>query len=657
MRFVHPEYLWFLLFALVPLVLYFLNLQKVVRVGFTKVDFLESLKKETNNRFQAKRLLITLARMLFVLFLVLAFASPTFQEFQDIKPTHHLVYLDNSLSMTRSVRNTQLLDQAKTTIESILPNNETDKYSLITNSDRRINRDFNTKKELLKELTAVEASGIQSAMAETVSLTRRKKTNLTKQLYLVSDFQESMFSPEVFNDLDTSIQTNLVQLESSNDNLYLDSLWVDGQYLSPGSRLNLQARLVNRYQKSREVLVKCYVDQKQVSSVVVPIAAQASQVFEVESQLTKNGLIDCKLVLEDEALSFDNTYYFELHSGKTIRVLVVSQSGQSYVSQALSNEELFALQSRKADDLNSSIIAEQDFLVIDQVTDLSLLPLNEIKRFIQNGGTAYVIPSSQSQNQAVARFLSSLGLSVQLLSTSNTRQVVDISKVIKHKMFRGVFENTPQKIEAPWYQPAFSTSNGESLIASPIGNDLLSAHRVGLGKVYLLNTPLTDQQTNFHKHALFVPTHYLLAKGSTSGNANLAFGMQDDTWPLKQVRPDPNSTYRLVSSRVSLVPQQNIQGTDLTLFSNDVSLNGHYAVRSSSQELTRIAVNYSPLESELNPLNLEPITQKNIQLVAVSDERPAVPTQSQSGFKLWKWFLLGALVWLLFETVLIRFFK
>ncbi|HYH57062.1 MAG TPA: BatA domain-containing protein, partial [Anseongella sp.] len=76
MSFLFPTFLLALAAAAVPVIIHLFNFRKFRRLRFTNVRFLQEIKQETDSRSRIKHWLILAARVLTLVFLVLAFAQP-----------------------------------------------------------------------------------------------------------------------------------------------------------------------------------------------------------------------------------------------------------------------------------------------------------------------------------------------------------------------------------------------------------------------------------------------------------------------------------------------------------------------------------------------------------------------------------------------------
>ncbi|MCE3281230.1 MAG: hypothetical protein K0S44_3421 [Bacteroidetes bacterium] len=116
MSFIYPAFLFALSAIAIPIIIHLFNFRKYKTVYFSNVRFLKEVKQETQAKSKLKHLLVLLARILFILFLVLAFAQP-FIPVQNSKvvPGNKAIsiFIDNSFSMDAVNKNGTLLDEAK----------------------------------------------------------------------------------------------------------------------------------------------------------------------------------------------------------------------------------------------------------------------------------------------------------------------------------------------------------------------------------------------------------------------------------------------------------------------------------------------------------------------------------------------------------------
>ena len=76
MTFLYPSFLWALTALSIPIIIHLFNFRRTTKVFFSNTRFLRQIKEVTTAKRKLKHYLILASRLLFLLFLVLAFAQP-----------------------------------------------------------------------------------------------------------------------------------------------------------------------------------------------------------------------------------------------------------------------------------------------------------------------------------------------------------------------------------------------------------------------------------------------------------------------------------------------------------------------------------------------------------------------------------------------------
>src|SRR6267142_6603856 len=101
MSLVYPSFLWALSALAIPIIIHLFNFRKTTRIYFSNTRFLRQVKEETTQKRRLKQYLVLASRLLFLLFLVLAFAQPFLPAKEQITSGKDIIiYLDNSFSMS-----------------------------------------------------------------------------------------------------------------------------------------------------------------------------------------------------------------------------------------------------------------------------------------------------------------------------------------------------------------------------------------------------------------------------------------------------------------------------------------------------------------------------------------------------------------------------
>src|SRR5580704_1921303 len=117
---VYPLFYWGLIAVGVPVLIHLINMFRHKPVHWAAMEFLLASQKKFRTWVILKQLLLLLMRMAAIALVVLALAQPLLPEkwggFLGARPTHHIVLLDDSYSMSDRRGESTAFDQAKAAI-------------------------------------------------------------------------------------------------------------------------------------------------------------------------------------------------------------------------------------------------------------------------------------------------------------------------------------------------------------------------------------------------------------------------------------------------------------------------------------------------------------------------------------------------------------
>src|ERR1041384_7376099 len=174
MSFVYPLFLWALTALSIPIIIHLFNFRKTTRVYFSNTKLLRQVKQETTQKRKLKQYLVLASRLLFLLFLVLAFAQPFIPAAEQLSAgKNKIIYLDNSYSMTLPVEDKfRSFDAAISFVQEITDVFPPDtRYQLITNDFAPFSNSYKTKSEVLDLLAQLRLSPITRNASEISSRT------------------------------------------------------------------------------------------------------------------------------------------------------------------------------------------------------------------------------------------------------------------------------------------------------------------------------------------------------------------------------------------------------------------------------------------------------------------------------------------------------
>ncbi|MDB4727613.1 BatA domain-containing protein [Saprospiraceae bacterium] len=675
MQFTYPTFL-FALFALaIPIIIHLFYFRRFKKVYFTNVRFLKEVKEETSARRKLRNLLVLLMRCLALAFLVFAFAQPFIPQEVDVKTGEKAVsiFIDNSFSMSSLSQDVPLLQQAKRRAGEIVnAHSVEDRFQVLTN-------DFEGRHQRLvgKEdaLSLIDEITISPSVKELSKVLTRQNQALNsdnaenKTSYVISDFQKNVTDIETY--LDTTIQMNLVPLQSVQEkNIAIDSAWFEApvQMVNQTNLLRVKVRNLSAEPVENIRLSIQYEGQtKPVGTLTIP--AQSSVIDTVPITILRTGWHKAKLEITDYPVQFDDKYFLSFKVAEAINVLIVNElSPNNYLKAAFEGIPYFKVTNQNSNNLDYSKFSNYQMIVSNELVSLSSGLAFELKKYAENGGNLLVFPAQNANVGAYKNFLSSFPANELINFENQERFVGDINT--EEFVFKDVFDNKSSNLKLPVTQGNYKMSNfasrgEERLLTYRDGNPFLSKYGIGQGNLYLCSAPLNLTFNNLVRSGeIFIPMLYKMAISSSKEN-RIAYTIGKDESIITDNFSQGNETvYKLKGSTEEFIPEQRTVGSKVYLgIHNKVREAGYYELFLNPDDvLAEYAFNYDRKESELDYFNEEDLTKiagnrmSVIGLTSSASFENLIEERSQ-GVVLWRWCLILALLFLLLEVLILRFWK
>lgn len=656
MSFNYPQFLWALAALAIPILIHLFNFRRTTRIFFSNTRFLKQVQQETTQKRKLKRYLILASRLLFLFFLVLAFAQPFLPAREQLTSQHNLViYLDNSYSMSAPVQEkTRGLDAAIAYVREIaeLFPAET-RFKLITNDFAPFSNSFKSKAEILDQLSQIRFSSTARTATEII----KRIGDANNTVFWISDFQQSTFGEPLV--LDSAWNIRLVPVAfNAISNVYVDSVYLTNPFIIGGEKNSIQVRLHNSGSKAIEGLVsRLSINgvQAATSSITIQPNSSAETSFDLSRGLQGNN--KAVFSFSDFPVSFDNEFFFTLNYTGRLRVVELkSQPGITHVEQVYGNKQLFDLKSYTTANVDYSAFADANLLVLNGINQIDQPLGTALRQYLDNQGVLLVFPGTEPDVKSYQNLLA-----LPMLTKTNGGISMPMNKPdFSNPFFENVFEERSASVAMPSAQKIWDWGPDRSAVLSfQNGQPYLSK----LNNIFIAASPLSIASTDFATHALFVPVMYRVA----------ATGNRQDNKPyhylssgLVSVAADSlvgEEPVRMLGEQ-EIVPAQRKTGNKVLLELPRYSITpGFYYVTHQRDTLELVAFNLEKNESELAAF-----TEAEIQTAfggsrvsvfdADSPEAFSIEIKARYlGTPLWKYALVLALVFLLVEVLLIRFLK
>ncbi|WP_299757771.1 BatA domain-containing protein [uncultured Pontibacter sp.] len=664
MAFLFPSFLFALAAVAVPIILHLVQLRRAKRIMFSNVRFIQVSKDLTASHRNLKDLLILVSRILFITFLVLAFAQP-FLPASDaatvVDDADVSIAVDNSFSMQNLHQEEDLLllnvatDRAKV-ISDLFPASAAFKISSSEKLNHGSSMQRGEARTVLDELDfSAKAFAPGSAF-----------TNKASNLFIISDFQKNSFVPSVLDKADSLTQVHLVPLKAASTiNITIDSVYLEDEFIRAGADNALRVKLSNNGNEAIQGLpVKLFVQEQQVSALSIDLPANQSVDAVMTFRASGVGALKAYVQLEDYPVVFDNTYHFVLAPSAPINIVEITDDQATSLQRLYGNESFFKYTSFGSGNINYAALAAADIVILNSINSLSTALAATVANYVKEGGTLTIIPPTNESNGAYASLFQNLSLAANFTG-ANAAKTSLAAPDPNHPFFRSIFSDFDPSIKMPTAVRSLAWSRAaDDILKYRGGTPFLSRFDRGSGFVYLMATPLTESFSSLPNHALFVPIMYRLAISSYKQAQQLAYTLGGGTIQVPAVAMRKEGVYELRRDTVAFIPEQQVRGGKL--FFNvppDMHEAGFYNLQLQDSVVATLAFNYVKDESYLeqySPDELRALIGNERANIHVYDYGDAFSVKGEFekryfGVKLWKYCLILCLFFLMAEIALIRF--
>lgn len=641
MHFKHPELLYALFLLVVPILIHLFQLRRFQKVEFTNVKFLKSVKLQTRKSSQLKKWITLFTRMLLLACAIIAFAQPFIPNTEDFNETQEtVIYLDNSFSMQAKGNNGSLLNEAIQDIIYTLTEDET--ISLFTNDDTFRNT---TVKALKNDLIQLSHSPTQLSYDAAYLKGKHLFTSrgaATQNLVMISDFQNH--GNPLNLEVDSIIKLKLVQPKSTLvSNISIDSIYVSN---ATAETIDLNVKLSNASSPVENVSVSLFNNDILLTKSAVDIKKTAETTFTVSNHKVING----KLMIDDTGLQYDNSFYFNINEKPKIKVLAINENADDTFLKRIYTEDEFDFNSFKLSALNFNLIPEQNLIVLNELEIISNALRTALNAFKNDGGHILIIPSENIGLDSYNQLFNDLKTNAYSRQNTNEKRITNIN--YDHPLLAHAFYTKVTNFQYPKVEQSYGfSSNANSVLSFEDGVPFL----VGHSNSYVFSSALNSNNSNFKNSQLIIPVLYNMGLQSLK-LSKLYYTIGEPNSIAIQASIGQDDILTLNSDNNSVIPLQKTYSKSVVLETEDFpNTAGILNVKDKDQILQNLSFNYSRDESRLNYHDL-----RNLKNIKVESSVATTINNIKSNTNvnaLWKWFVIFALVFLIAETLLLKYLK
>ena len=660
MSFLYPYMLWGLTALLIPIAVHLFNFRRHKQVYFSNTAVLKTIQQENAKTKRLKYLVVLCLRCLFIIAMVLAFAFPYHRDMaSEINTEEGVVgvYIDNSMSMKALSQKTTLLEDARESARNLvaqLP--PATRFLLMTNSFEIQNEYPMNQEEMLLQLDRMNPDGRPVKMNEVIDrfeMLRKRHGFNQATLFVYSDFQENMFQLEG-TVADSSLQLMLVPLRAEiQSNLSVDTVWFDSPVMQVGFTNELHVVITNHGEKPVKGLpVNLTMNGKVSASATTDIEGGSSSELSMQFLLQEPGSVRCGVSVVDDPITFDDMFRFVIETRPTLRVVELSRRvDRTPVAMVFDEDPQFEYQRMDPMRIDLDALSKAQLVVVDETSSLK--------------GTLRQTLLDDAEEGASVVFFHDDGKTVD----TNSMSVGDLA--VRHAFFADMILDMPQHADLPQVKRHVSlspTSNSVVLARLDNGDPFLVERPLGQGQVFDVATLADAQWSNLADNALFVPMVLKMALlGGGVGRVSYSLGV-DRSLLFSDLEAAGNMDIMLRNEDGSfeMMPAYEIRNNRVCVFfQDDLPEAGYYTLDVNDEQRHVLAWTDSRLESDMVFADTEHVKQgfekAGIAVKAVMEPddftyHDLVRAMARKS-TLWRWFALIALLALIGEVAVLRFWK
>ncbi|MCX7696447.1 MAG: BatA and WFA domain-containing protein [Bacteroidales bacterium] len=670
MAFLQPAFLWGIMGIIIPIVIHFLELRRFRKQYFSDNYFLIDLLKKKRRQQKIKQWLVLLSRILFIVFLSLAFAQPVRTDEKSMfQFSRAILYIDNSFSMQTFDQKMSLFERAKQfalrmidqlppqTLWLILTNDET--YPLWLLPDEAKNK--------IKSIQVAPFSFSYELLVKKVQdyLAQHEQEHI--YFFLLTDFQRSQGKLDALKNFQGKIF--LIPFWGfQRKNICVDTTWLENLTASnEGGKFVLMARIKNFSEENIEQLpVSVFLNQTLVSTSMMQIPARGQADIKFDINSTHREVYNGYVEIDDPMVPFDNRSYFGFRSRPPISIMHIAGKGRTQVIPAIfADEKIFQFRSYLPSQLDYEWMRTTKLIILEEIDFISENFLNKIRDFLVNGGVVAIIPPQKKElKKTYEQLFNHLRIPMWTYLDTNVTKVTDLQ--YQHFLFRGVFIAPPDKQSIIHVKKhyVFPVNSGIPIISMANQHSFLIDFPMGKGHVFVLSVPLSEGYSSLPSNALVVPLFIQMAF-KTEAIPTIAYSLEDQNGiplnvPYVQQEQPP---YLKMNEQIYYLSFS--RGNPLQIFLNRSVQNPGFAeVWYGNSMVSAFGLNYSRRESNPETYSLHELDSlfRNLSHVRLIREGEKISVERMNeiiapSISWWKWSLLASLFFLLLEIFMLRLWK
>ena len=678
MTFLSPSILWGLLAITIPIIIHLISLRHTRDTEFSTLRFIKSLKHETIRHLRIKQWLLVLLRTIAILCLILMFSRPLMTgtltgKLAGYVESRAVIFVDNSASMAVHTDDGTLLDRAKSSLPAILKGleGETTVELYQTNPPRKLfSGSHKESGSIIPRVKGIVQTNMTDNLWTVIDsvLQTVEASEPNRECFIISDFQSApSFAIDSLNPNSDWKYYCILQPKVEN-NISISEVSILSQIKLPNHLVKLNTRVGNGgVIDKRNIPVELYLNDERVGQIVSQFQPSKFKDFMFQVYPGKTGIINGKIVIPADDFPMDNFRNFDLVIPNKIAVKVIGRSMEELflldlaLSAITGETELLEIDRDLSDDVERLFLNDIDILLLHNPTNLSNSAIEDLQRFLMNGGgLIWFVGNDLNQTDPVV--WPSLLKLPELIKTRHLDGESFFSTSIvdeNHSLFTDLNINNMNE-ELPQvfgYNEVRLQMNHTPLIKLNNGHPLLVESKAFGSSGFVFTSPLNLRWNDLPAKGLLVPLLHrmLILLGTKEFNVQPLLVGQDKIIDIKGENINAEWVLKTPNeNEIKLIPDY----TNEKLLITQTSELGSYHVFADGDLFSSFSTELSP--NELPSIRIE--GEKLAERLGVEQARIIQHTQHlgselneiRYGRSIWRLLLFIALSCLVIESILGR---
>ncbi len=705
--FLNGAFLFASLAALLPLLIHLISRRRVATIDFSSLRFLKELERKRIRRVRLRQILLLIVRSLIILAAALALARPTLKGTLAGGGGAHArtsvtIVIDNSASMKRDGDGGDLLSAALAAARDIAGLlDDGDQAFLVAASDPAhavLGEGTFSPDVLLEALNSMEAgyaatdySGALDLSLDLLGASR----NLNRELYVLGDLQRTGWvRPAVRNSSEAAgapdseaeaqrgedgARAYLLPFDGPTGNLGLGSAIVERKYGGTTGLYSVSVRVSSHAGRSREVLVRLFVDGEQAGQAGIDVERGGSAVARFAVTVDESEWHEGWIELPPDAFTADNRHYFVIPAARLTEILVVRPDlaqgldDADYIERALdptTESKRFSVSMVPLNTLSRQAGDRFPVVILADVGRLDAAAERWLRRHVDGGGGVFIVFGNRTDvrfwNAGLLPGLTGIEIRAPIERAEGVRLAPALQghplleglvfgeRLIDDIVVRRAFDvraaGVEEVLELPGIGPAL-------VVNRTVADDAALDPAAPRGEVAALMMGIDPSWSDLPRSGFIVPLmHRLVERLSRTNSRPVAAMVGEDLVAGLGDAPAERVEVELPSGR-TLTTELRLTGASTAVVER-VGEPGIYRFHAGGRTVALGAVNVDPRESDLEPADwteieeyLSPLPCTFIEPDARLEEEVL---QARYGRELWRAFLYVALALLGVEMYLAR---